>query len=317
MKNVFLSLLFVLLTNFSNAQSIFTTEGAEWFSRYNWGCSDPNSWGQNCEYFTIMGDTSFNVIPYKKLYRRIHYNDTLRTYIGAFRTSDEGKKVYFRHAEDDLDFLLYDFSLEVGDTLTSTSKIFHQSLKITEIGETNFRKFFRFQVLNAHSYLNADLDSYYIFTDNNQIFPSGIDVIHAYIDGIGGEYGLFPSLETNIKTCFEFRELARVTVQDSLIWGYEFNGYGECMNYAVNQENIITSDIELFPNPFTDSFTIDHLPDAENSEIEIYTLSGKMIYKEKSYDNKLSINTEDWQAGVYLVKITNDREVLMRKVVKY
>lgn len=58
--------------------------------------------------------------------------------------------------------------------------------------------------------------------------------------------------------------------------------------------------VELYPNPGTNILTIKTtLP---NSKIEIYDLNGKLIHNTEISHNVISINTESWHSGTYILK---------------
>lgn len=72
---------------------------------------------------------------------------------------------------------------------------------------------------------------------------------------------------------------------------------------------------EVFPVPSTDRLNIRTAH--ENARIEIYDLTGKVVYSQEITDNTTSINTESWPAGMYFWKvISNGKEAETGKWVK-
>lgn len=76
--------------------------------------------------------------------------------------------------------------------------------------------------------------------------------------------------------------------------------------------------IEVYPNPATEKFTVafNNNSASTNKSIEIYTLLGKVIYKNTSVENSLEFNTSNFKSGLYLVKATTQQgKVLTTKLI--
>ena len=77
-----------------------------------------------------------------------------------------------------------------------------------------------------------------------------------------------------------------------------------------------------FPNPVTrgNSFTLTCTL-AKNAEvaIEVADMSGRTVHAETRNGNageiQIPVSTEGWSAGIYVVKMTVGRDVMMRKIV--
>lgn len=79
--------------------------------------------------YYIDGDTLINYMPYKKVYNKriIHTQnfsdnsetiDSMTIYSGGLRQIIPGKKVFFIFASDSNEKLLYDFDVEIGDSVS-------------------------------------------------------------------------------------------------------------------------------------------------------------------------------------------------------
>lgn len=73
----------------------------------------------------------------------------------------------------------------------------------------------------------------------------------------------------------------------------------------------------VYSNNLTDLLTVElENQNAENSKIEIFDSIGK-IYKSKNFNsNQIKIETEDLCSGVYIIKITVNNEVGVKKFIK-
>ena len=73
--------------------------------------------------------------------------------------------------------------------------------------------------------------------------------------------------------------------------------------------------MEIFPNPFSDFMQINANTDID--EIELFTSSGKLVYKNlKSNSGSIHIPTADLAVGQYLLRLKSGSKELIRKVVK-
>lgn len=108
-------------------------------------------------------------------------------------------------------------------------------------------------------------------------------------------------------------------------------GYG-IPNYAV--AGIILSDfitsrvtrdnrINIYPNPFTDQINIIyHSNDTQTVTIQIMDIAGQQIYSKENVTGKLGLNyfeipqLHSLKKGVYLIRISQEGEVLSRKILK-
>lgn len=75
----------------------------------------------------------------------------------------------------------------------------------------------------------------------------------------------------------------------------------------------------LYPNPTSNSFTIDLKTNTKSDlvDVEVFTLLGKSLLK-KTFESvsKIEYSLEDFPIGMYLVKITNGKEISSFKVLK-
>lgn len=82
--------------------------------------------------------------------------------------------------------------------------------------------------------------------------------------------------------------------------------------YTLSNENFEVSKVVVYPNPTTDYIVIAGI-EAE-AKVEIYSITGQKI-KEVSFTNETTISLNDVNAGVYLVKISNNSSSITRKIV--
>lgn len=81
------------------------------------------------------------------------------------------------------------------------------------------------------------------------------------------------------------------------------------------EDQVTSNTIALYPNPCNRQFMIS-CPKTARS-VEVYDMTGKLVFNTSEPNTELIINTSDWISGIYLVKITDkDGKVVHRKVVR-
>ncbi len=77
--------------------------------------------------------------------------------------------------------------------------------------------------------------------------------------------------------------------------------------------------LKVFPNPVKEKVHINIASDKElpsNMHLEIFNLQGQSIEKRTLYDANISISTQSWKQGVYLIKINSENSTIYRKLIK-
>lgn len=77
----------------------------------------------------------------------------------------------------------------------------------------------------------------------------------------------------------------------------------------------LPSTISVFPNPFTNSVTIES-SDLSLSKVEVFNTIGQVIASEKGEVNQMTLDLNNVTRGVYIVKITSGYQVYSQKVIK-
>lgn len=79
----------------------------------------------------------------------------------------------------------------------------------------------------------------------------------------------------------------------------------------VNKHNF-----SIYPNPSKTKLNISLAQNTNDTKIEVYDILGKRIHAQMLTDMTTSINASRWNAGVYLVKITNKTGTQTKRFVK-
>jgi hypothetical protein len=274
----------------------FPGEHATWITIQQNLIDAPGYWNVN-QIFKLMNDTIID----SQEYHAIFTNNPPNSYFCAFR--EENKKIYFRFKDDSSDFLLYDFNLNVGDTMfynffDPTTEEYNHNKKVIAIDSISLlngevRKTYRLASI-SHFYLSDDI----------------------WVEGIGSITwkGLFNPLVTNY-----------LLNGDNFKFGYFCNDNqdlffdSDCeihqcdVELAVNESEI--KYIALYPNPCNDIITITTTNHVIES-IELYNSIGQLIKSEiiNKYDYTMPIKY--FNPGIYFLKIKFNNQEITKKIIK-
>jgi len=124
MKTHYLLLFLLLATSGLRAQLGFPRNNAYWKIQVQ-------DYPSGIRQYYSKEDTTISDLSYTKVYVWHSYvPDTALHYLGAYRIEEE--KVYFLAKDAIREFLLYDFSLQVGDTLPNNQD-FNRKISITKV----------------------------------------------------------------------------------------------------------------------------------------------------------------------------------------
>jgi len=96
-------------------------------------------------------------------------------------------------------------------------------------------------------------------------------------------------------------------------FGYLIEPY--LVNFTTNNTVSIlerNNNVKLYPNPATNFVNISA---PQNSNVEIYNVTGQLIYKDVMKTDNMTINTSDFKAGIYIVKILSENSVNEQKII--
>lgn len=318
----FLPLLFaaLLYANFTEAQSEYKpllNTSAIWNFEHITEC-EPYSPYYGFRYsLTLEGDTSINDLIYQKLYRPAwefftsewfegtledcdDWNIPQTGYVGALRENIEERKVYYIAANEAEEKLLYDFTLDVGDTL----EIYFPEYSFSEDMNSTI------DILDS-VLINGQYHRRWIIEGPIEYGGDG-DII--FVEGIGGMHGLvepdpFFLLHASIT------QLSCYTNADGDLFPLD-SGSCALITDVLDVENL--AQIEVFPNPVSEHFSID-LPEVwvdHSTVIQVTDLTGRLIWESLApQTSRIDIRTSNWTAGIYLLQVSNQSTQQSRRLV--
>lgn len=229
-------------------------------------------------------DTVINTITYTKL------NFCDGEYRGAFR--DNGGQVFFVSKDSLNEMLLYDFTVNIGDTLTNLylNYTWFDTLYVSTISSLN---------IGGQTHKTIFLENEY----HNELSDY-------WIEGVGCSAGLLIEPYTNENVSGWYNTLHCFSRNDSIFdpqSNFYYNGSGSCkLNYMSVEYQTIQS-FKLYPNPTQETINIQLPFSTESSIIEIYNSLGELILEQKTELNQIeiSIPVSQLNRGLYFVALKN------------
>ncbi len=87
-------------------------------------------------------------------------------------------------------------------------------------------------------------------------------------------------------------------------------------NNPLSVDNVSASDFNIYPNPATDHLIVETNPGTSESTIQILNLNGQELVKQIVQTKKIKIDIRDLPGGMYIVKLTSDKAIEVRKFIK-
>jgi len=287
LNKVALLILLVSQLNVSGQYVKFPIDSAIWRVDY-WnftvcGIPQPNAQYQ----YTFEGDSIVNNITYSKVYSSGISNCINFGYCGLLRDDTLNQKVYFILPDSTSEKVLYDFSLNVGDTVPDLFNFTGVSEVVDSIDSVNYggqlRKRFRYTLnMGPHN------DPY-------------------IIEGIGNVSGLLAPLESPTIAyyliCFSHKGLN--VFPDST---------GACM--LINEVNLLTSfsNLTISPMPVIDVSKIEITNDVIVGA-DIFDYFGNVRSKLENENGHFFIYRKDFAPGLYLCKAISKNKTLLLKLI--
>lgn len=251
------------------------------FENFIWG----NYW---TDIFTLEDEVEIDGLTYREVQYDHLGNGNVHTY-GYMR--EEDKRVYFRNGPQDSDFLMYDFNLQLGDSIVEFDYgDYAEYLIVTAIWENEFDQ--------RNIYVLG-----YDFYFEPYPYPGDYHGLDVWYEGIGSERGVV------------YRYQGLLGSDERLLCYHEdydlIYGGGNCnqSNLSVEENEDEIEDL-VFPNPTTGVLNI-AMKDFRN--VELFNSMGQCVLQ--SHETLLNLN--NLPAGVYFLKLTdNQGAARMQSVVK-
>jgi len=318
--------------------------------------TDNSEWSVNTVKYKTLGDTIIAGKNYLKMYS---YEANQTNYLCAIRHDTVTKKVYGIYHEpstvyalnwygdpealftttDTTELLLYDFSLQFGDSITyylfseytNGRKIFQ--LKAARVWECNILVGHQGSSFISQHYLGED--SLLLMEDGSlrkKILLRSLNMHQGedqfWVEGIGSSSGVVVPWYNDVVVHLDwpYTRLLCYSQNDELIYRTEFdisdNDSTDCYSGGFGgaiKENNINSLVNLYPNPVSDYITVltndNQIP---IKSIEIYSMTGQFILSVgHPSGNNITIPFSQYHNGMYIMKILlQDQSCKTYKIIK-
>jgi hypothetical protein len=234
----------------------------------------------------MEGDTVINNQTYKKLYQS-NYGPTVltKTYFGGMREDSIGRVYIYTatnqsppvtHLQSQTEYLLYDFSLQVGDTL---------------------------QVLNDFNIIQvlSSIDSVLIDNHYRKLYTfiaSGVP--RDVIEGIGSVKGLFFPMVYE----FEHGQMLACYEDGDIFWNNPALMGNDCFSVGIDEHRPETDLVTIYPVPVSDQLHID-FEDVPRDEIviQLYDITGRLMREHhQAGQKKITLDVANLAQGTYILK---------------
>ncbi len=268
-------------------------------------CSAPAPCIQDEEYnYYIAGDTIFNGLTYKKIFKKgIGFYSWLAppppmpgcsgtySYINSFSdhfVRSSGKQMYIRTSSDTIEYLLYDFDLQVGDSLPLTFNNYEPLVYVTAI------------------------DSFYTpYGFRKRFVLSGMTWSYELLEGIGHSRGLFEPMNVPLECGFM---LTCISLNDTAYYPVT----GTTCELALNlpETHGYSPDISVYPNPAQDKVEFKFNALFKNGTFTLFDIQQRLITELAGISGyKFIYENEKLDSGVYFFKITDHEKAYSGKIV--
>ncbi len=242
------------------------------------------------EYY-CTGDTIIDDHSYKKVFIRdlvitqngppFEAEGPYQLY-GLVRDDTANKKVYaikyneFEGCPENEEYLLYDFSLNIGDTLN-----------LCIIPDWN-------------EFVISDIYSQEVFDFNTRVFFNWDEIY----EGIGSNYGLFEEMFAPYKKTGSQRYVYHTFLD-------YYCRESPCWLFVSTRENLESESIHIFPNPAVDFIYIS-IENDDISSISVFNNVDQEVIRKSGDLHK--INVSQLKPGLYIIEITLNMKRIQKKI---
>ncbi len=261
-------------------------------------CAVPNPCIQNETYnYYINGDTIINTLTYKKIFKKgsgyyswmapppssgctgsYNYIDSTP----SFFLRSSGKKMFIRVPNDTNEYLLYDFNLQVGDTLPITYNNPQNTVYVSGIDS----------VYTPYGYLK-------------RFSLSGNNSAQYLIEAIGSSAGLIEPIGVILECGYS---LGCYSLNDTAYYPSQGPGCNLTVGLPLQNPKV---NVTIFPNPFSSEISLKSELPLKNGSVILSNLPGQIVFRRDNLNGKeFSFNAGDLSPGVYLLRLVQDGEQL-------
>jgi len=268
-------------------------------------------------HFTFWTKFTNDTIINGKTYKKVIISDTIPypNYVpkeinaGYIREDTAMKRVYFMNMQFE-EGLIYDFGVNIGDTVIIHNKCFYYINTIDSYFELTFiidTIFYTkiippFYQTYSHAISLSDSITRKVIVTRNTMDEHWKDV---WIEGIGSISGVMESGNPDrILLCYSENNFL-------IYYNPEFNG---CTFYCLNI-NEYFKNLKIYPNPANDYVIVENLNlPYKQTHLELYDVHGKLVIKKTLVDILSTVNLQCLNSGIYFLRMCTDNNTFTYKL---
>jgi hypothetical protein len=295
---------------FAQQYTPFPTSNAYWLEYVGWF---EIGWDQK---YYLSGDTILGNQTYSKVYSKHEHgiNDTVGgEYVGCIR-EDSLKRVYYLAAQETEvpclvnvvnELILYDFSAQVGDTLS-------------HLIDPAYYPYLDTLLYVRH--IVTDIDSVEVLGEFRKRFafytyePMANSRYGYWIEGVGSTLGLLSPI--HYENCGPgFFTTGLVCFFQNAVFTYSPWDHAYCNTVGINNTTSGAESLELYPNPTTHTLNIRYSTSNFRYSMCIYDLFGRQMYEIQIpvEEKGIQVDVSSYPAGVYFIALKNEKGIVNRK----
>lgn len=242
------------------------------------------------ESLMVSGDTVVDGVLYKKVLRKLssetHYwHGSLEYDLYGIIKEEESGKVFYKPKEQEIEYLLYDFGMNVNDTAV-----------MFWCQNPNCEVHVRIDSIATQHIAGAERRVFYV--SSKDMFGDEWHWLNTWVEGIGAMEGLLYSCHIVNAGGITLHELLCYHEDGELVW--QNSTYNTCLIYPLSiQDNTEASGLQVYPNPAKDRVVIEGM---EVVEVKVCNTSGQMV---KTVRGTNEIDLSGLVEGFYLLRITD------------
>jgi hypothetical protein len=86
-------------------------------------------------------------------------------------------------------------------------------------------------------------------------------------------------------------------------------------NCNIGVDELDALQVQVYPNPFADQFTIESHNDS--IQLNIKSLNGQLLYTSEIQNGKYQIDASTWSSGMYILELQSQKGIKISKIVKH
>ena len=241
------------------------------------------------ESLVISGDTLIDGELYKKVLRKLssetqYWHGSMEYDLYGIIKEEESGKVFYKPKEQEVEYLLYDFGMNVNDTAV-----------MYWCQNPNCEVHVRIDSIATQHIAGSERKVFYV--SSKDMYSDWI-WLNTWVEGIGAMEGLLYSCHVVSAGGITLHELLCYHEDGELVW--QNPNYNTCLIDPESiQDNTEESGLQVYPNPARDRVVIEGM---EAVEVMVYNTFGQMV---KCVRGTNEIDVEGLAEGVYLLRITD------------